>query len=713
MNARRSKCKRIRIGYFCSYVPVGLMEHAGFEMVYLSGIPAGNCSAAGLSGNLCSYVRKLQICMDSLDIDGIVFTNCCNSAQRFYDYVKTKKTALACYMLELPRRKTPADMIYFRRMSLELLANLCAKFSVPLPEPFDWREQEGDLESGSGKGTIYVIGNAMSKSVEETVKELASQYAVEINNCASRHNGNALERYYSAAHDVLQPNHGEQLIPGAVPCPRMEDFHDWFEALLNQNKSIKGVLYICSKNCDIYLFSYPAVRNICSRFGVPVLFVEQEYGEQPGGQFQTRLEAFLESLVLPSERETGLTGDRNEYPAFVQRMRIASIAADSLPLKAVRDVVRNQIDMITKKAFQSPERVVWTNMAMTTELLYAAGLIPINIELLAGWLSSLGLSSQCIRSLEQKGFSSSVCSYHKAALGLLEKGGLPPPAGMAVTSNICDGGVGAAFYCAHRYGTKTFVLNVPFTGKTEDNLSYMNQQYTEFISWIEQFTGREFSMDKLAVSLKLSNHARKYWLLAQELRKGRPLIPGYLSLRNLFGGTFLFGSKLGVTVAEEYYRQLLQIGKAQTERPPDTKKRVLWVHFAPLYGKQLMNYIENELGCPIVMDITAHIYWDEHDTERPLESLSKRALSHFYLGEPSQRVELYKKMIRDYRIDAVIQFMQKGCRAIPGSSFLVRRAADECGAAYLELFGDCIDPGDYSEEQMRLRLSALCESMGM
>jgi len=382
-----------------------------------------------------------------------------------------------------------------------------------------------------------------------------------------------------------------------------------------------------------------------------------------------------------------------------------------MPIKAVRLVIENQIDMFTKLIWNEPERVVWTNMAMPLELLYAAGLIPINIELVAGWLSTLSLARKYISVSEGNGFSNSICSYHKAALGLIDSGGVNRPLGVVVTSNICDGGVGVANYLKMKYGTNALVLNVPFKSEKASK-EYLVKQYGDLIGWIENFTGEKLTDGKIKEALELSNEARKCWLKAMELRKGETDIPGHLILRNLFGATFLFGSQLGYEVAKSYYEEVLEkYIKPGYNDLPSKRKRILWIHFAPLYKNDLLKYLEEELLCQITIDITGHIYWHNHDVGKPLESLAERTVSHFYLGEAEERNSLYARIIDEYRIDGVIHMMHSGCRAIPGASWQVRDVADKAQVPYLELSGDCIDPRGFSEGQMKLRLEAFKEML--
>ena len=161
-----------------------------------------------------------------------------------------------------------------------------------------------------------------------------------------------------------------------------------------------------------------------------------------------------------------------------------------------------------------------------------------------------------------------------------------------------------------------------------------------------------------------------------------------------------------------YYDEMMEKSKKVKENGISKKyKRILWIHFAPLYNNNILEYLEEELGCFIVFDITSHIYWSEYHIDKPLESLAERAMSHFYLGKAEERNRMYAEIIRDYKIDGVIHMMHNGCRAIPGASWQVRDVADESDVPYLEVSGDCIDPRGFSEEQMKLRLEAFKETV--
>lgn len=701
------------IGYMCSYVPHHFISELGFSMINFNELDEGDAGiekcTTRMPVHLCSYVLHCANVLNSSKIDGIIVTNCCNSMQRLYDYVKLTKPDLFCYMLELPRDNSKDACICFGNHIIDLANNLKSFFhfeqNTPLPDvyPLSYKMKYNN--------EIYVLGNAIPTDIRQQMECFFKNYNLDINHCGMKRNGDAIwQRYLNY---IAHKTDAEERSPEEYPCARMREFVDYFKNYIQDNKQLMGVVYVSSQNCDNYLLSFPVVQELCKASGIPVIELEINYNEKSSGQFATRLEAFIECLGFNRSKSkiSDMPKEAEINNPFVQRMKLTKALIPKLPLKSIQMVVDNQVDLFTNSIWTQPERIVWTNMVMTPELFYAAGLIPVNMELVAGWLSSLRLSRDYISRSEGNGLSPSICSYHKATLGLIESGGLNRPLGAAVSSHICDGGVGVANFFRHKYGTDTFILNVPFD-KNAINKNYLVERYQDLVTWIENYTGQKLSVDKIREALELSNKTREYWLKVLELRKGDPVVPGRFILRNLFGATFLFGSQFGYEVVKVYYDEMMEKSKKVKENGISKKyKRILWIHFAPLYNNNILEYLEEELGCFIVFDITSHIYWSEYHIDKPLESLAERAMSHFYLGKAEERNRMYAEIIRDYKIDGVIHMMHNGCRAIPGASWQVRDVADESDVPYLEVSGDCIDPRGFSEEQMKLRLEAFKETV--
>lgn len=698
------KKKQPVIVYFCSYFPTDLIISLGFNVhPFFEESLETREDNGNLPINICSYVRYCQNIIGHLDVDGVVLTNCCNSMQRLYDIIRVIYPNKFCKILELPRSDTPEEYHFYLENVFQLTKELCQHFSIKGFDEsyFKQQFQSYTFDEELPPNSIYVLGSAVAPRLKDLLKSCLSDFNVRFNTCSTRRDS------------LLSANHFSE-----NPCARMDFFIKWFENFIRRNQSnLIGLIYVSTKNCDPFLFNYRIISKICQEYHIKIIGVEEEYQHFGVGQISTRIEAFIENIRFQARKNKRNLKKHEEKKSahtedFRKRINLVRAIADYLPLDAIKKVVLNQIDIFYEQAWAQPEKVIWTNMVMPVEILYAADLIPINMELVAGWLASLHLSREYIAECEGLGISPGVCSYHKATLGLIEKGGLPTPKGAVISSHICDGGPAVANYFSGFYGTQNYTINIPFENN-DLNFKYLTRQYAELIPWLESYTGKPFNFDKLSHALELSNEAREYWIKALEIRKEEPYFTGYLSLRNLFGATFLFGSPLGVEVAKSYYEQLRELSKNNAHNNENSikKKRILWIHFAPLYNNKIMEYLENDLNCWIVMDITGHIYWPPHDLNKPFESLARRSILHFYLGDANKRKELYRRIIQDYRIDGIVHFMHNGCRAIPGAYWQIQKLGEEMKIPSIQLVGDCIDPRGFSDGQTRLRLEAFAETL--
>lgn len=375
-----------------------------------------------------------------------------------------------------------------------------------------------------------------------------------------------------------------------------------------------------------------------------------------------------------------------------------------MELKAAGMLVREQFCYFREYILGNRDRFVWTNMLMPPELLYGAGLIPLQTELIAGWLSSLKLSQCYIQKAHSAGWSSNICSYHKAVIGALEAKLLPAPRVAVFSSHLCDGGNLMARYLQQRFKTKVLVLEVPYEKDGPNNLLQLKNQISDAVEFLENYRKVKISNQMLQNALRLSNKGSCLLRKANQLRASKYLFEGHLAIRNMYGASFLMGSKQGVKVAGAYFEQL----KQKEEICPATP-RILWIHFAPLYDGKLMHTFENELGMKIVFDITGYIYWEELDIKNIAYALATKMLSHFFVGNFSGRKAFYERLIQKHQINGIVLFQHQNCRAISCSSWELREVSEKLHIPYLEISGDCIDPGTYAKAQISLRMEAFAE----
>ena len=390
---------------------------------------------------------------------------------------------------------------------------------------------------------------------------------------------------------------------------------------------------------------------------------------------------------------------------FIHKLNIIKSFAPKMEFKSSSMVVENQIDIFTNQMLNNNNNVIWTNMVMPTEMFYAFGLIPVHMELIAGWFATLGLSEKYIQYAHKCGYAVNLCSYHKAVIGALELGIISPPRIAVISSHICDGGSLMARYFQNRFGTEIKVVDVPFY-KTDENVGYVYKQLLEVREFLEKYMGKRPDEGKLKNAAELSDTARNYILKVNEHRKQNTLFRGNLAIRNMFGASFLLGSEKGVDVFKTYEEELSCMS------PINNTYRILWIHFAPLFAASIMKYFEEDLKLYIAFDITSHVYWNAYGERDILTAMADKLLSHFYLGSVRGRINMYVNIIREFKIDGIVMYMHNGCRAIPCSSWELRNISKQEDIPFLELSGDCIDPNGFSYAQTYLRMEAFRESLG-
>jgi len=84
-----------------------------------------------------------------------------------------------------------------------------------------------------------------------------------------------------------------------IPCPRMLAGHERANALrsfLERYKDIEGVIYFVPKFCDQGYYEFVEIKNFLKEKGLPLLFLEGDFGTGQRAQVKTRLMAFKELI---------------------------------------------------------------------------------------------------------------------------------------------------------------------------------------------------------------------------------------------------------------------------------------------------------------------------------------------------------------------------------------------------------------------------------
>lgn len=338
-----------RVGWFCAYTPVELIEAAGLRPVRLFGDGADSDEAnALLHPATCPYLRA---CLAAAQRESgphmLVFANSCDGMRRLHDAWKHFLKPDFCFLLDLPRRVDWAGVGLYHRDLLRLredLESLTGRAITPgalRRAVSDWEATRRELrDSADGlegiervrrsvalqeEGLAWKPGDARGAAPQSGRQGRTSGVPVVVTGNIVRADG-LLSLMEEAgcrlvAADICSGDRffqdlglNEAELEGLgvdgmlrrlaerylarIPCPRMVDSRRRHEHLLEtvRRTGARGVIYVSIKFCDAFIYDFPRLRAALDAASIPVLMLESDYSDQHEGQLLTRIEAFLEII---------------------------------------------------------------------------------------------------------------------------------------------------------------------------------------------------------------------------------------------------------------------------------------------------------------------------------------------------------------------------------------------------------------------------------
>lgn len=367
------------------------------------------------------------------------------------------------------------------------------------------------------------------------------------------------------------------------------------------------------------------------------------------------------------------------------------------------------------KVYANPKRTVWTTMFVPSEMLFAMGLYPFCLEIGAALFAGLGQSSKGLMEAESYGVPTDICTFHRSAIGHTFRDLFPKNILQVATTTLCDNNTKTMKICESVSGKETIVIDVPYEAD-DYSVQYLAKQLEDFARRLEEISGRKMEQAALAKAIDYANQTREKMIEINELRKDPfcPL-PGSNALGFMFPAYLLIGSKLSV----EFFSALAAELREKTEEDkkkggPSPRKdliRILWLELKPYFKVDFLTKLEQEQGVRIVFEETNYVYWDKLDPQRPYESLAKKLITSHYNGPLERRIEITRKLAREYQVDGVVVFSSWGCRRNNAAVPTLKRELNKIGYPLLSLDGDCIDDHNYMPGQFSTRIEGFLEML--
>ena len=349
----------------------------------------------------------------------------------------------------------------------------------------------------------------------------------------------------------------------------------------------------------------------------------------------------------------------------------------------------------TKADFLSPSDapLVWRNLFFPAEILNALDVRMLTLETYAA-LFARGQRriKKAFDRAACKGFSSETCSF----LRVLEGTDLPKPVFGVSTSQPCQQGERIFRDLVRTYDVEEnfFSLHTPLSTSSHA-VEHVAEELEAAVSMIEKRIGRKMDSKRLAEACELSNEARYYSKLCNELRfSSPPLIRGTQAVYYAAIFAQSWGKRDLVEINKTLYRELQErrdeIG--DTIAIDDTH-RILWLHLPPFYDSSLLDYIEMECHAPIVFEEVNFIGWEPLDPTDPYRSLARKMLTVGFL-DPTQRVKVITERSREAKFNGCILYNHGFGRCSMSDSSFIKHLREELNKAEIPLLvldGDCMD----------------------
>jgi len=277
------------VGTFCTYVPEEIILALGASAIGLCGGAdvAGEEVEKYLPRNLCPLIKSslgfklAKICPYTELADILIGETTCDGKKKYYEILGEHKDV---YVMELPQKKNEGDRALWRD-EVASLSVVLEELTGHELEPDKLREAVGVVnDKRRALLRLAEVRKADPPVISGKDALLISQMAFfdEPRRFANKVNElcGELEKRTAAGEGVAEKG-----------APRIENV-----LRLASDYRVDGVIYYALMYCAPYSVESYKVRREVESAGVPLLYVETDYGRADTAQLSTRVNAFLEMI---------------------------------------------------------------------------------------------------------------------------------------------------------------------------------------------------------------------------------------------------------------------------------------------------------------------------------------------------------------------------------------------------------------------------------
>ena len=340
------------------------------------------------------------------------------------------------------------------------------------------------------------------------------------------------------------------------------------------------------------------------------------------------------------------------------------------------------------------------SLYLPCEILHSMGISTLFPEALACYLAAARSEQVFIDTAEQNFVSQTMCSYHKAFIGMVETGVLPKPDFIINTTLACDANHLSFRRAAEHYNVPQYMIDVPYN-YSSGAVDYVAKQIKDMVTFIEK-QGYTFDEAKLTETVEKSKQTLKNFNDILALRANRSLSD---EMTSQMLSVFATHVMLGTDNALKYSNDL----KTELAAVPKGKKgvRLLWVHTLPYWQDALRDLINFTDRCEIVAcDMVMDAMYCNLEEADPYRFMADRLVRNTVNGNGTNRINATLELAKKLNANGIVWYCHWGCKQTAGLS---NSTFESNGFPTLILDGDGCNWNNVNDGQTVTRTEAFLE----
>ena len=323
------------------------------------------------------------------------------------------------------------------------------------------------------------------------------------------------------------------------------------------------------------------------------------------------------------------------------------------------------------------------------------------------------------------GLGSDMCTLIRLGINNVESGRIPVPTAFIGLLSPCDGADMLHQAIAHNKDWRNipvFCTDPPYF-ESDRGVDFHASELRRMVAFLEEHIGVMFDVDRLREVIKESNKQYELWAEYNELRRAVPCPHSAAKGAQAWNvaQNFMVGDPKGT----EWFQKLLNItekrvseGKGNVE---NERIRLFWFDIRAVWFPELTEWLKEEWGAGIVMDMTGYHPYTLIGTsseESIFRGLAKRNLCDVPMvrqvrGTADNLTNDIVRVVRDYKIDCVVWPAHMGHKDGGASIGIIRDVCRDIGVPLLDLGLDLFDKRYTTIDELKDKFAQFFRAMNL